>query len=140
MQDISKEMILHELTQEFQNNVLEKKKPNLTKKKLAAEVAYLLDLPMYKHRVFHGKAYNVVNTIFKVVIEALQRGESVSIPGFGIFQWHERPSMHRVIHYSYNGKPATKNSPKIVNSLPSKRRVIFKPSKVLQRIINDNMS
>jgi nucleoid DNA-binding protein len=122
--------------------VLEKKKPDvLTKRKIAQEVGYLLDLPVQgPHGTFHGPAFQLVNTVIKVVVEALQRGESVFIPGFGTFKWKSYPLGTKYISYSYNGEPATKHSPRIIQPLHPKKRVIFKPSKVLKRMLNDDMS
>ena len=45
---------------------------------------HLTEIPIKKCRV-------IVNTIFKTIQSGLERGEQVKIPGFGIFDTHDRP-------------------------------------------------
>jgi nucleoid DNA-binding protein len=117
--------------------VPEKKKSarSVTKHTLAREVAYILDLPLEGRQ---GKAYEVVQTILRVVADALMRGETISIPGFGIFTPHLIPSRNRSFTFSYTGKPFDPNPNIGVEMVPAKKKIIFKPSKVLQRMLNGN--
>ena len=45
---------------------------------------HLTEIPIKKCRV-------IVNTIFKTIASGLEKGEQVKIPGFGIFDTHDRP-------------------------------------------------
>lgn len=68
----------------------------------------------------------VSDAVFTAITEVLQRsGDSVNIPGFGIFAAKERPA-----HTGRN--PATGETVEI----PAKRVVVFKPSKSLKDLLN----
>ena len=66
-----------------------------------------------------------VNTVFKAMIEALNRGEGIEIRGFGSFKVRE-----------YQGR--TGNHPRTGTSIeiPAKRRPFFKVGKELRERIN----
>lgn len=66
----------------------------------------------------------VIAATAEVLTEAMLSGDSVNIPGFGIFTSKERPA-----HTGRN--PATGESVEI----PAKRVAIFKPSKLLKDIL-----
>lgn len=107
------------------------KKAATTKESLAYVVSELLGLPIGPRK---GTSYKIVTTIVKTMTDALLRGESVKIRGFGIFSIRERPPTRRGFYYYIHIKGPKR--PGAVINVPAKRYVIFKPSKVLLRLIN----
>lgn len=106
-------------------------KGNLTRTKLALEVADLLQLP---RRGRKGEAYKIVSAIFKTITTSLLSGERVSIDGFGIFELKPRNAGARYHRYYFN---LTKNPYSELVELPEGYKVIFKPSKVLKRMLKE---
>lgn len=104
----------------------------LTKEILSREVAALLELPFYRRG---GESYKIVQTIFKVVVSALLRGESVYIKGFGTFSIYTRKPTRSPCYYFYGRKKG--GLPWSVKDLPAKKFVVFRPSKPLMRMLND---
>jgi len=51
---------------------------------LALEVSQITGIPI-------KKCYKIINIILSTIKEGLKRGEQVYIPGFGIFDTHNRP-------------------------------------------------
>ncbi len=82
------------------------------------EVARRLDLPA-------GKANELVNTVFATLEEAMRKGESVTITGFGKFDLVE--SKARTGHNPRTGQPV---------EIPAKTSIKFKPSKALKEMFN----
>lgn len=119
----SKEMTPHGLTLVSKKNVL-------TREKIARSIADLLGLPKVGCK---GKAFEVANTVIRAMTLALLKGESVKIDGFGIFTIYERPATRSPAYfYPRLGKGQHWE----LLSLPPTRRVIFKPSKPLLRLLN----
>lgn len=122
-QDISKVTTLQKPTTVSPKNVL-------TRKRLAREVADLLNLPKLGWK---GKAYEVVDTIIRAIVNGIVRDGSVKIDGFGIFTIYERPATRSPVYfYPRLGKGQHWE----ILSLPPTKRVIFKPSKPLLRLLN----
>lgn len=102
----------------------------MTRQDLTDEVADLIGLP---HMKGHGTAYKVVGVIIKAIIEGIRKDGRVAIDGFGIFEVYERPATRTAAYfYPYLGKG---HHCEIIE-LPPTKRVIFKPSKPLQRLLN----
>lgn len=84
-----------------------------------------------------GLAYSIVTTIVNTIVKALQNGERIQIEGFGIFEIvNTNPKRKYQASYTFDGskwKPSTKQ---ITESVKLRKKVIFKPSKVLTRYIN----
>ena len=90
----------------------------VTKSELIERVAQATKLP-------HGKAEDIVNTVFDSMIDALRRGEGIEIRGFGSFT---------VRHYkAYEGRNPRTGEP--VHVAP-KRLPFFKVGKDLRERIN----
>lgn len=103
--------------------------------KLATEISYVLNMPV---RYRHGKASTIVRAVLDSVANALHRGERVKIPGFGVFFIRERRATRRRCYYFYGRKQ--KGLYTKIELLPAKKRVVFKPSKVLIKLINEKES
>jgi DNA-binding protein HU-beta len=67
-----------------------------------------------------------VEALFGGVAEALRKGRSVSIVGFGAWEWTERPA--RRVHDPRNMKKI---------DLPGRRKLTFKPSETFKRRLNE---
>ncbi len=110
-------------------------KGNWSHRKIAMEIHELLDLPLDKH----GEpvlGYTIVRTIAKAMREALQRGESIRINGFGIFKPYLRPS-----HRTGNNiiKRGIANSPVAIEWGP-KTFAKFTPSEQLMAMLNQGVN
>lgn len=105
----------------------------LTKSKISREVADVLELP-YGHR--EGKAHDIVTCVLKVITDALLRGETVHVQGFGILSIWERKPVKR--NASYFLAPRTKPYFSEVVVKPAKRYVHFQPAEPLIRSINES--
>lgn len=96
-------------------------------------------IPEFKLITFNpyvNKPRAIVNVIVQSITEALQRGETVKIAGFGIFDIFERKGHAKVISY-FSGKPnQLKNPPRVLVNLPNKKVVRFTPSKLISRELN----
>jgi len=82
------------------------------------------------------KGWEVIQAIMKVITEALQRGESVQIRGFGIFKVIDNPKrmVHKPFLGNYKGKligQSTESWP-----LPNRKLVVFKPSLHIEAMVN----
>lgn len=88
----------------------------------------------------HGPAMKIVKIIINSMAAALHRGEDVNIPGFGIFKVQLCPTRQMKIAHFRGGdnlkEQKATNPPQEVITLPARKRVIFKPSKVLIRDVN----
>lgn len=82
------------------------------------------------------KAAEVIRAIFKVIKDALHRGESVNIPGFGTFKVIQtKPTRsYGTIVGNSKGKPVGYS--KAYRAVPSKNKVVFKPSVHLMALLN----
>jgi integration host factor subunit beta len=69
---------------------------------------------------------NVVNTVFRSIIEALSAGDKVELRGFGSFRARAR-------------RPRTGRNPKTGDkvAVPEKKVPFFKPGKNLKKLINE---
>jgi len=72
------------------------------------------------------EARAAVETLFGTVADALREGRTVSIVGFGMWEWVDRPA--RKAHDPRNMKKL---------ELPERRKLVFKPSEVLKRKLNE---
>jgi len=88
----------------------------------------LIDLLASRANIPKVESEKIVNSFFDAMVEALKRGESIEIRGFGSF---------RVRQY----KPYTGRNPKTNQSVevPSKRLPFFRVGKELKELINRNM-
>lgn len=82
------------------------------------------------------KAAEVIRAIFSVIKDALHLGESVNVPGFGTFKViNTKPTRSKyTIVGNANGKPVGYSQTHRV--VPSKKKVIFKPSVHLMAFLN----
>lgn len=117
------------------------------KEDLAHMVAEVLDIPSsHRARPGVGKNFEIVRAIFNSMAKALQRGEEVRIPGFGILKHRIRPARkHYFAIYPHSGSntptPGGKHtewSYGYIGNLPEKKYVHFEPSKVFLRMLNEN--
>ena len=90
----------------------------MTKAALVEEVARVADLTKKHSEV-------IVETVFRSIIDALQRGEKIELRGFGSFRLRRR-------------EPRKGRNPKTGDrvDVPSKRVPYFKPGKELKDLIN----
>jgi integration host factor subunit beta len=91
---------------------------SMTKAELVEEVSRVSDLTK-KHSEL------IVETVFRSIIEALQRGEKIELRGFGSFRLRQR-------------EPRTGRNPKTGDKVdvPPKKVPYFKPGKELKELIN----
>lgn len=91
---------------------------SMTKAALVEEVARVADLTKKHSEV-------IVETVFRSIIDALQRGEKIELRGFGSFRLRRR-------------EPRKGRNPKTGDrvEVPSKRVPYFKPGKELKDLIN----
>ena len=90
----------------------------MTKAELVEEVSRVSDLTK-KHSEM------IVDTVFRSIIEALQRGEKIELRGFGSFRLRQR-------------EPRKGRNPKTGDKVdvPPKKVPYFKPGKELKELIN----
>lgn len=79
------------------------------------------------------KGYQVVTTLIKVLSEALQRGDRVKLDGLGIFELRTTPGRKRSVWIYQDAKTRVRG----VIDYPPVTKVIFKPSKTLNRALNE---
>lgn len=102
----------------------------LNKEKLSDAVGDLLNLPRCGRQ---GKAYTIVLAMVKVITDALLRGETISIDGFGIFRTKTYPARLRANYfYSLLGK----GGHCALVPYPETRRITFTPAKPLKRFVH----
>ena len=91
---------------------------SMTKAALVEEVARVADLTKKHSEV-------IVETVFRSIIDALQRGEKIELRGFGSFRLRHR-------------EPRKGRNPKTGDrvDVPSKRVPYFKPGKELKDLVN----
>ena len=95
---------------------------SMTKAELVEEVSRVSDLTK-KHSEL------IVETVFRSIIEALQRGEKIELRGFGSFRLRQR-------------EPRKGRNPKTGDKVdvPPKKVPYFKPGKELKELINQDAS
>ena len=91
----------------------------MTKAELVEEVSKVSDLTKKHSEV-------IVETVFKSIIDALQRGEKIELRGFGSFRLRQRESRK-----GRNPKTGARVD------VPPKRVPYFKPGKELKDLINE---
>jgi integration host factor subunit beta len=93
---------------------------SMTKAELVEEVSRVSDLTK-KHSEL------IVETVFRSIIEALQRGEKIELRGFGSFRLRQR-------------EPRKGRNPKTGDKVdvPPKKVPYFKPGKELKELINQD--
>ena len=94
----------------------------MTKAELVEEVSKVSDLTKKHSEV-------IVDTVFKSIINALQRGEKIELRGFGSFRLRQR-------------EPRKGRNPKTGDKVdvPPKKVPYFKPGKELKELINREAS
>jgi nucleoid DNA-binding protein len=105
----------------------------LTRYKLARVVAEVLNVP---YEWYEGPCQDSVNAVFRVIKDALLRGEEVAVAGFGKFKIRVRPAKRSACDPSYSNRK--RGQVTIIKQLPPKPYVHFEPSKVLLRMLNGN--
>ena len=112
-------------------------------KSLARELHELLELPMSVLHSSGGFRYErplkgtfIIRTIIKTMVDALQRGESIRIPGFGTFKVESRnvPSGGAIRASTKDGRIIGNTKTSIPH--PPKQKVVFYPSVHLQAMVN----
>jgi DNA-binding protein HU-beta len=105
--------------------------------RVGREVTEVLDLTYPKfHRV--GPGYNAVRAVFKAIAAALQRGEKVSVYGFGTFELkHRAPKRVGVLWVTHDGKHRYASRGDNLYT-QAKTIVVFKPSPKLRKLINES--
>ena len=106
-------------------------KAGTTAESLSYIVGELLGYPRHNR---HGKAYEITKAVLTSIAGALQRGEQVSIAGFGILKVVPCKPRVRCCYYGL-----TKHGHWEMKDFSGKKRVIFKPSKVLKRLVNEHI-
>lgn len=96
---------------------------NFSKRNLDEEVNYLIGLPSRDRRV--------VKAVINSMINALKRGEKVSIPGFGIFKVKSYKPRKHTGNFFYKRIHSA-----MISDLPDRKRVLFRPSSALKYMIN----
>ena len=89
----------------------------MTKAELIAKVAE-------KAGVSKKQADRCLKAFIEVITEALQKGEKIALPGFGIFQVKERSER----------KGRNPRTGEII-TIPARKVVVFKPAKQLRELI-----
>ena len=91
---------------------------SMTKAELVEEVSRVSDLTKKHSEV-------IVDTVFRSIIDALQRGEKIELRGFGSFRLRQR-------------EPRKGRNPKTGDrvDVPPKKVPYFKPGKELKELIN----
>ena len=79
-----------------------------------------------KHNLSKAEAERVLKDVFRLISEALDKGERVHIPGFGTFTVKERAER--------KGRNPRTGEPMVI---PARKVVAFKPSKALKTEVND---
>lgn len=103
----------------------------LTRRKLAYELADLVNVPLFTHRG-GGKALKVLNAVIKAMTQALQAGQTINVAGFGIFSIEEpKPRMVTQMHGKSRWTKGDNREPYLTSP-----KVIFEPALDLLRYIN----
>lgn len=115
------------------------------KKRLAADLHDLLEIPLAARKRSSGKNYyhpekghQIINAVFQAIAQALQRGEAVHVYGLGRFEVVERPPRrrgHQIVHSKGFSRPVFGGS-KIYRG---RKQVIFTPSPALEALVNMNL-
>lgn len=103
----------------------------ITKEHIAYELSDLLELPKICRT---GTAYKIVTRVLQTIAAGLHRGEDVKIAGFGIFRVRKVAPRERYTAYFY-GRPNPSYG--IVERVPGRKYVHFKPSKHFERLLNE---
>lgn len=93
----------------------------------------------YPRKGRQGKAYEIVQAIIQTIKDGLLRGEKVSVEHVGTFimRRHKRRSpVPRTL--KVKGSRVPKYVGWYIKELPERYYVVFKPSKVITRTLNDN--
>jgi nucleoid DNA-binding protein len=119
----------------------------VTKETIARELRELLNLPPTEYsNIRCSKEYRLIGVVLNTITNALWRGESVRIAGFGIFRVRTRKATRHGVPYRHkdidetvgNGKPPEYRGVWKVRDIPERKYVHFQPSRVLLRMINGN--
>lgn len=111
-------------------------KSGLTRRQIALQLTELLDLPLDNNNPKRGR--DIVRTVLAVIAAALQRGETVTIRGFGTFKVVTRQyKANSLIVKSDLGLRATLDKPYITKP---RKKVIFTPADSLMVMLNGENS
>lgn len=120
------------------------KRSSFSAGKLAVELHDLLEIPMDVYHSKGGFRYEepatgrrIIVSIVKVMVDALQREESIRIPGFGVFAVKDKParrSGHSFVAVDKDGTILA-TSPVPITTGP-KKVVVFYPSAHLEALVN----
>jgi nucleoid DNA-binding protein len=92
----------------------------------------------YPRRGRKGKAYEIVQAIIQTIIEGLRRGEKVSIEQVGVFSLRRRKRRSPCpLTIKVEGQKYRKYVGWSMRELPERYTVIFTPSKVVLRNLNN---
>lgn len=119
---------------------------SFSKKALARELHYLLDIPIQVFKSKGGfryerpvKGQEIIDVVIKTMVDALRNGESISIKGFGTFRVEEikpRRTGHNIMASTADGEILGWSSVPIDH--PIKKVVVFLPSPHLKAMVNMN--
>lgn len=100
------------------------------------DIAYQIDMLLgFKRLKKSGPTYNAVKAVFTSMTNALRRGESVYIRGFGTFKVKSYESFKRPAQFFYKG-----SSTRTVIDIPACKKVLFTPSKLLRSYIEQDQT
>jgi len=106
----------------------------MNKEDLIREVSALLQIRLHR-QLYQSKGSKIIDAIFDVIAEALQREEKVVIPGFGTFMVTEYPARWRG-SYVFNG-PAKGHVDH--RHCAAYKRVVFRPCVGLKKFISEGV-
>ena len=106
---------------------------HIIREDIAKNIEELLYLPKAKN-FRKSVAYRLAGKIQDAIIETILESGDLKIERFGIFRIKTYPERKRIKnHIPYFN---CKDYPRTIEDYPASRRVIFKPSKVLKRLVN----
>ena len=106
-----------------------KRPKSLIKEDIAAEINRLLGYPLGDTR--SSKGYKLVTAVVQAMTEALLKGDSISVKGFGRFEWKVRKARKITRLRYFYGTPTAHYEKSGV--IPAKRYVAFTPCHSLKR-------
>lgn len=107
----------------------------LTKEAMANDLAPLIGLPIMGKR---GKAFRAVRGVFEAMRDALLRGETVRVLGFGTFKVRERAARRKNCFRAVGRRRWTKSDYREIMVISPRKYVAFKPHPDLLRFIDND--
>lgn len=102
---------------------------------MVRELSEILELPIGQH-IEDSKILEIIYAIEKTITDALWRGESVYIAGFGTFYIMKKRAFKNRMTYFYGKKDG--HSAWI--TVPARKYVRFKIAKALKRFVNEGVT